>query len=54
MLDWGLRLTLLLALPAALGLILARRVATLFPSAFDDHDVTMTSWALTAQQGWWG
>ncbi len=51
LLDWGLRLTLLLALPAALGLaILATPlIATLFHhGAFDDHDVTMTSQALTA------
>ena len=51
LLDWGLRLTLLLALPAALGLaILAMPlIATLFHhGAFDGHDVAMTSQALTA------
>jgi len=51
LLDWGLRLTLLLALPAALGLaILALPlVATLFQhGAFDRHDVAMTSQALAA------
>ena len=51
LLDWGLRLTLLLALPAALGLaILAMPlIATLFHhGAFDGHDVAMTSQALIA------
>jgi len=51
LLDWGLRLTLLLALPAALGLaILATPlIATLFHhGAFDGNDVSMTSRALTA------
>jgi putative peptidoglycan lipid II flippase len=51
LLDWGLRLTLLLALPAALGLaILATPlIATLFHhGAFDGNDVAMTSRALTA------
>lgn len=51
LLDWGLRLTLLLALPAALGLaILATPlIATLFHhGAFDGRDVAMTSGALTA------
>ena len=51
LLDWGLRLTLLLALPAALGLaILATPlIATLFHhGAFDSNDVAMTSRALMA------
>ncbi len=51
LLDWGLRLTLLLALPAAVGLAILAvpLIATLFHhGAFDDHDVTMTSYALTA------
>ncbi len=51
LLDWGLRLTLLLALPSALGLAMLATplVATLFHhGAFDWHDVTMTSQALVA------
>lgn len=51
LLDWGLRLTLLLALPAALALaILAIPLtATLFHHGqFDAHDVRMSSQALTA------
>jgi putative peptidoglycan lipid II flippase len=51
LLDWGLRLTLLLALPAALGLAILAvpLIATLFQhGAFDRHDVTMTSQALVA------
>jgi putative peptidoglycan lipid II flippase len=51
LLDWGLRLTLLLALPAALGLAILSTplIATLFHhGAFDGHDVAMTSRALTA------
>lgn len=51
LLDWGLRLTLLLALPAALGLALLAvpLVATLFHhGAFDAADVAMTSHALIA------
>jgi putative peptidoglycan lipid II flippase len=51
LLDWGLRLTLLLALPAALGLALLSvpLIATLFHhGAFDAHDVEMTSRALIA------
>jgi putative peptidoglycan lipid II flippase len=51
LLDWGLRLTLLLALPAALGLAILAvpLIATLFHhGAFDAHDVQMTSHALIA------
>jgi putative peptidoglycan lipid II flippase len=51
LLDWGLRLTLLLALPAALGLAILAvpLIATLFHhGAFDRNDVVMTSQALMA------
>ncbi len=51
LLDWGLRLTFLLALPAAIGLaILAEALtATLFHyGAFDARSVTMTGHALVA------
>jgi putative peptidoglycan lipid II flippase len=51
LLDWGLRLTLLLAAPAALALALLATplVATLFHhGAFDAHDVAMTRNALVA------
>jgi putative peptidoglycan lipid II flippase len=51
LLDWGLRLTLLLALPAALALAILAvpLIATLFHhGAFDRHDVMMTSHALVA------
>jgi putative peptidoglycan lipid II flippase len=51
LLDWGLRLTLLLALPSALALAILAvpLIATLFQhGAFDVQDVTMTSRALTA------
>jgi putative peptidoglycan lipid II flippase len=51
LLDWGLRLTLLLALPAAVGLAILAvpLIATLFHhGAFDAHDVPMTSHALIA------
>jgi putative peptidoglycan lipid II flippase len=51
LLDWGLRLTLLLALPSALGLAILAvpLIATLFHhGAFDAQDVTMTSRALIA------
>ena len=51
LLDWGLRLTLLLAAPAALALALLATplVATLFHhGAFDAHDVAMTRDALVA------
>ena len=51
LLDWGLRLTLLLALPAALALAILAvpLIATLFHhGAFDRHDVAMTSRALVA------
>jgi putative peptidoglycan lipid II flippase len=51
LLDWGLRLTLLLALPAAVGLAILAvpLIATLFHhGAVDAHDVQMTSHALIA------
>ena len=51
LLDWGLRMTLLLAAPAALGLgVLATPlIATLFQyGEFDAHDLEMTSQALVA------
>jgi putative peptidoglycan lipid II flippase len=51
LLDWGLRLTLLLAAPAALALaiIAAPLIATLFHhGAFSAHDVFMTRDALVA------
>ena len=51
MLDWGLRLTFLLALPAALGLLLLAQglTATLFHyGRFDAHDVLMTQQAVMA------
>jgi len=51
LLDWGLRLTWLLAAPAALGLALAAvpLVTTLFQyGAFDAHDVEMTRRAVIA------
>lgn len=51
LLDWGLRLTLLLALPAALGLALAGvpMIAMLFHyGAFTETDVTATYHALLA------
>jgi putative peptidoglycan lipid II flippase len=51
LLDWGLRLTLLLALPAALALAILAvpLIATLFHhGAFGRHDVAMTSHALIA------
>jgi putative peptidoglycan lipid II flippase len=51
LLDWGLRLTLLLALPAALGLAMLAvpLVATLFwHGEFTRHDVLMTRSALVA------
>jgi putative peptidoglycan lipid II flippase len=50
-LDWGLRVTLLLALPAALGLALLATplIATLFlHGAFSAHDLAMTRTALMA------
>ncbi len=49
--DWGLRVALLLALPAAVGLIvLAEPIsATLYQhGAFTVHDTRMTAWALMA------
>lgn len=51
LLDWGLRLTLLLAVPAtvALAVLAVPLVATLFHhGAFDAHDVEMTRQALVA------
>ncbi|HET6720758.1 MAG TPA: murein biosynthesis integral membrane protein MurJ, partial [Rhodocyclaceae bacterium] len=51
LLDWGLRLTLLLALPASLALAIAGvpLIATLFHyGAFTAHDVTQTRAALLA------
>ncbi|WP_373740977.1 murein biosynthesis integral membrane protein MurJ [Neisseria sp.] len=51
LLDWGLRLTMLLALPAAVGLAVLSLplLATLFMSAkFTMHDVLMTQQALIA------
>jgi len=51
LLDWGLRLTLMLALPAsaALAVLAVPLIATLFHyGAFNAHDVTMTQQALIA------
>ena len=51
LLDWGLRLTLLLALPsaAALAVLAVPLITTLFRyGAFDAHDVAMTQQALVA------
>jgi putative peptidoglycan lipid II flippase len=51
LLDWGLRLTLLLALPSALALAILAvpLIATLFHhGAFDRHDVAMSAHALIA------
>jgi len=51
LLDWGLRLTLLLALPSALALAILAvpLIATLFHHGqFSAHDVRMSSHALTA------
>jgi putative peptidoglycan lipid II flippase len=51
LLDWGLRLTLLLALPSALALAILAvpLISTLFHhGAFDRHDVAMTGNALIA------
>lgn len=51
LLDWGLRLTLLLALPAAaaLAVLAVPLITTLFHyGAFTEHDVTMTQQALIA------
>ena len=50
-LDWGLRMTLIFGLPAALGLmtLAAPMIATLFQSAaFDAHDVAMAQRSLIA------
>jgi putative peptidoglycan lipid II flippase len=49
MLDWGLRLVLLLALPCALALLVFSKalVAVLYNyGAFSAHDVQQTTWAL--------
>ena len=49
--NWGLRLSILLSAPAALGLYIlaAPLIATLFYyGAFSEHDVLMTQYALTA------
>jgi putative peptidoglycan lipid II flippase len=51
LLDWGLRMTLLLAAPAAvaLGVLAVPLIATLFfHGEFTAHDVEMTRWALVA------
>ncbi|HQU99281.1 MAG TPA: murein biosynthesis integral membrane protein MurJ [Nitrosomonas sp.] len=51
LLDWGLRMTMILTLPAALalGLLSTPLIATLFHhGAFTDHDVWMTREALIA------
>lgn len=51
MIDWGLRLVLLIGIPAALGLFLLAGplVSTLFQhAAFTVRDVHMTGWALMA------
>ena len=51
LLDWGLRMTLMLAAPAALalGLLAVPLIATLFfYGEFTPHDVEMTRWALVA------
>jgi putative peptidoglycan lipid II flippase len=50
-LDWGLRMVLVIGLPAMLGLLLLAGplVSTLFQhKAFTAHDVLMTAWALAA------
>ena len=50
-LDWGLRMVLVIGLPAMLGLLLLAGplVSTLFQhKAFTVHDVHMTAWALGA------
>jgi len=50
-LDWGLRMTLVIATPAMLGLLLLAGplVSTLFQHhRFTAHDVDMTAWALMA------
>lgn len=51
LLDWGLRLTLILATPAAvgLGILAVPLITTLFHyGAFTAHDVDMTRWAVLA------
>ncbi len=51
LLDWGLRMTLMLAAPAALalGLLAVPLISTLFfYGEFTAHDVEMTRWALVA------
>jgi len=50
-LDWGLRMTLVIGMPATLGLLLLAGplVSTLFQHhRFTAHDVDMTAWALMA------
>ena len=50
-LDWGIRVILVIGLPATLGLFLLAGplIATMFQShAFDVHSVAMTAWALMA------
>lgn len=50
-LDWGLRVILVIGLPATLGLTLLAGplISTMFQSSrFDVHSVAMTAWALTA------
>ncbi len=51
LLDWGLRMTLLLAAPSAvaLGILAVPLISTLFfHGRFTAHDVEMTRWALVA------
>ncbi len=51
LLDWGLRMTLMLAAPAAvaLGILAVPLIATLFLyGEFSVHDLEMTRWALVA------
>lgn len=50
-LDWGIRVILVVGLPATLGLVLLAGplISTMFQSqAFDVHSVAMTAWALMA------
>ncbi len=49
-LDWGFRITAVVVLPAAMGLLMfsGPLIATLFNyGAFDAHDTLMVTWALT-------
>ena len=51
MLDWGLRLVWVLALPCAVALLVFAKplVTVLYHyGAFSAHDVAQTSWALTS------